>query len=83
MKAGDRVRCKPGYRRYSKDDNKPYGGAAYIEGKVYTVKYITKYSPPERSVVFFKETVGLGVYIDALEVYDGLLPSKSIPKFSL
>ena len=69
FKVGDRVRCKPGFKGDGKTSqlwrNPVYGGAAYEEGKILTIRGISKY-PHCRDVVFFEECEH-GVFIDALE----------------
>jgi hypothetical protein len=69
---GDKFICKPGFNRNSMSDY--YGGAAYVEGKVYTIYRITPDLDDDNVVLWGKEDEdNNGVYKRATEPYFGYL----------
>lgn len=76
FKIGDVVRCRPGYLggEHRTDIGVPanrdftYGGFGYVEDKVFTINDIT--DSRDRPVVWSDELDG-GVFIDAIELYNG------------
>jgi hypothetical protein len=63
-KVGDQFICKPGFSRDYMSNN--YGGAAYIEGRVYTIESI---SSGNNDLVLFTVEDRNGVYKKATEPY--------------
>jgi hypothetical protein len=70
---GDKFICKPGFNRNSMSDY--YGGAAYVEGKVYTIYRITPDIHNDDYVVLWgkEDEDNNGVYKRATEPYFGYL----------
>lgn len=66
---GDKFICKPGFNRNSMSDY--YGGAAYVEGKVYTIYRITPDIHNDDNVILWgkEDEDNNGVYKKATEPY--------------
>jgi hypothetical protein len=60
FKAGDRVRCKPGYTTDERS-----GGLGYVEGKEFIVGYITN---QDVSPVLWINNLECGIYAEACEL---------------
>lgn len=87
FKVGDVVRCKRGFLGNGETSqmgrNPVYGGAAYEEGNVYTIRWVNIYSSSssqDRDVAFFEECAN-GVFMDALEYVDRIEPTMFLSKF--
>lgn len=86
FRVGDVVRCKRGFLGNGETEqlgiNPIYGGSAYQEGLVLTIKRI--YTDDDRTrgrnVAFFEEYDN-GVFLDALEHVDKVEPAKFLSKF--
>ena len=66
---GDKFICKPGFNRNAMSDY--YGGAAYVEGKVYTIYRITPDIHNDDNVILWgkEDEDNNGVYKKATEPY--------------
>jgi hypothetical protein len=63
-KVGDQFICKPGFSRDYMSNN--YGGAAYIEGRIYTIESIEEGT---YDLILFTVENGNGVFKKAAEPY--------------
>jgi hypothetical protein len=74
FKAGDRVRCKPGYT--TSEDS---GGMGYVEGKEFIIGYITN---PYENPILWVDNVTNGVYAEACEIVHNQVWTGSSLKFN-
>lgn len=62
---GDKVICLPGFTNSKMDKKFTYGGAGYLENKIFTVGYTTS----NDTIIWPNDDSGIAVYSFALKHY--------------